>query len=322
MGNFQVRYDSRDVIYNRRAFIRLATGHTDFDPSWRSTSLLFYNSLIHPFSRYRPNYFRSISHPFDRCLEWAFVVFNYHFSNSSLLRPTRVTRCWNGKWPNLNQKLLKKWLKQFFSLKVSFFIIAQKVGKHLGYFCTKICCKDRSKVPQSGHTASYLLSSPVRSMTSFSVSFFYPSFRAPFLLNNSFEASSSSCDAAILCRYFSYLFTNTSLAQKLADTKYFHTIDSKRAKIWALYLSLFGRKNFLYPFMYSNFIGCSENIWITKNLKKCISTNLGSCFCWRRVREKHSWHLHSVRTTFLKCVAPWWYKNTSSAIGLWWWLSW
>ena len=28
MGYFQVRYDSRVVIYDRRAFIRLATGRT------------------------------------------------------------------------------------------------------------------------------------------------------------------------------------------------------------------------------------------------------------------------------------------------------
>ena len=29
MGDFPVRYDSRVVIYDRRGFIRLATGHTD-----------------------------------------------------------------------------------------------------------------------------------------------------------------------------------------------------------------------------------------------------------------------------------------------------
>ena len=37
MGYFQVRYDSRVVNYNRRGFIRLATGHTDGECSLLST---------------------------------------------------------------------------------------------------------------------------------------------------------------------------------------------------------------------------------------------------------------------------------------------
>ena len=41
-----------------------------------------------------------------------------------------VTRYWNGKWPNFNQKLPKKVAKAVFSLKVSLFILAQKFGKH------------------------------------------------------------------------------------------------------------------------------------------------------------------------------------------------
>ena len=43
--------------------------------------------------------------------------------------------------------------KTLFLLKVTFFIIAQKVDKYLGHFCSKICAKCLSKVAQSGHTA-------------------------------------------------------------------------------------------------------------------------------------------------------------------------
>ena len=54
--------------------------------------------------------------------------------------------------PILTKSCPKSGLSSFFSLKESFFIIAQKVGKHLGYFCYKIRCQDRSKVAQSGLT--------------------------------------------------------------------------------------------------------------------------------------------------------------------------
>jgi len=40
-----------------------------------------------------------------------------------------------------------------FLFKVTFFIIAQKVGKYLGYFCKKLCRQYRLKVAQCGHTA-------------------------------------------------------------------------------------------------------------------------------------------------------------------------
>ena len=33
-----------------------------------------------------------------------------------------------------------------------FFILAQKVTKYLGKFCKEICCKEISKLAQSGHT--------------------------------------------------------------------------------------------------------------------------------------------------------------------------
>ena len=41
MGYFQVRYDSRVVIYDRRAFIRLSTGHTGWQ--WVK-KLIFFSS--------------------------------------------------------------------------------------------------------------------------------------------------------------------------------------------------------------------------------------------------------------------------------------
>ena len=63
-----------------------------------------------------------------------------------------VIICWNSKGPNFTQKLPKKWLKQFLSLIVSFFIIFEKVGKYFAYFCKKICCQYCLKVAQSAHT--------------------------------------------------------------------------------------------------------------------------------------------------------------------------
>ena len=33
------------------------------------------------------------------------------------------------------------------------FTTAQKVTKHLGYFCNKICCQEIPKIAQSGHTS-------------------------------------------------------------------------------------------------------------------------------------------------------------------------
>ena len=63
-----------------------------------------------------------------------------------------VIICWNSKGPNFTQKLPKKWLKQFFSLIMSFFIISEKVGKYFAYFCKKICYQYCLKVAQSAHT--------------------------------------------------------------------------------------------------------------------------------------------------------------------------
>ena len=34
------------------------------------------------------------------------------------------------------------------------FTTAQKVTKHLGYFCYKICCQEMPKIALSGHTGS------------------------------------------------------------------------------------------------------------------------------------------------------------------------
>ena len=39
------------------------------------------------------------------------------------------------------------------------FTTAQKVTKHLGYFCYKICCQEFSKIAQSGHTGHGITSS-------------------------------------------------------------------------------------------------------------------------------------------------------------------
>ena len=43
-------------------------------------------------------------------------------------------------------------LLQFFSWKVTYFKIAQKVVKYLGYFYKKFYCKELSKIAQSGHS--------------------------------------------------------------------------------------------------------------------------------------------------------------------------
>ena len=82
--------------------------------------------------------------------------FIFHIFNQASFIPPIGYSVWpdasieTRKWPNFTQK----WPNLFFSLKVTLFIIAQKVGKYLGYFCKKICCQDRSKVAQSGHTAA------------------------------------------------------------------------------------------------------------------------------------------------------------------------
>ena len=48
-----------------------------------------------------------------------------------------VTRCWNKKWPKF-VKSCPKGNHSSFSLKIWFFNLAQKVTKHLSYFCNKI----------------------------------------------------------------------------------------------------------------------------------------------------------------------------------------
>ena len=68
-----------------------------------------------------------------------------------------VTRCWNKKLPNIDQKLPKRILSSFY-FKVGFSKGAQNVTKYLGYFSTDLWHQELSKIVQSGHTG------PLKSM--------------------------------------------------------------------------------------------------------------------------------------------------------------
>ena len=63
-------------------------------------------------------------------------------------------------WPDVEIKsspifpmFAQKESTEILNWKVPFFKIAPKVIKYLGYFLTKICSQDLSKIAQSGHTA-------------------------------------------------------------------------------------------------------------------------------------------------------------------------
>ena len=53
-------------------------------------------------------------------------------------------------------KSFPKVAKAVFLIKSDIFHYSPNVGKDLGYCCTILCCQDRSKVAQSGHTGSGL----------------------------------------------------------------------------------------------------------------------------------------------------------------------
>ena len=66
---------------------------------------------------------------------------------------------WRAVWPDTGIEsgpiLPKSWpkvAKAVFLFKSDIFHNSPKVGKYLGYFCTIMCCQDRSKVVQTGHT--------------------------------------------------------------------------------------------------------------------------------------------------------------------------
>ena len=56
-----------------------------------------------------------------------------------------VIRCWNKNRPS-------KISHRSFYLRVLFLTIAPKVTKYLGYFYTKNCVEELSKIAQFGHT--------------------------------------------------------------------------------------------------------------------------------------------------------------------------
>ena len=51
------------------------------------------------------------------------------------------------------QKLPKNWTKTVFILKVMLFKKSNQFSRYLGYFWTKICCRELLKIAQSGRTA-------------------------------------------------------------------------------------------------------------------------------------------------------------------------
>ena len=66
-----------------------------------------------------------------------------------------VTRFWGKKLPKCFHKLPKKYPQRFLH-ELIFFKIAQKSTIFLGYFCKQICCRELSKIAQSGHTVCCL----------------------------------------------------------------------------------------------------------------------------------------------------------------------